>query len=518
MSITLRIYTVTLLLLWTPVSFAQNSINKNKKIYKQAEKHFEQQDFLKAFKLYAKIIASDSSSHLAYYKAGLCLFNMNNSDTSSMFYFVVAKQKIPEAIFYTGRIYHLRNKCEEALQEFHYFKTINKQFVISNKGVDQYIKKCETALKEAGQQENYLVKNMGPSINTKYPEYAPLIWDLNGSLLFTSRRPGSKGNLTDPYGKYFEDIYSSDKVDGKWQTPLPMSNNLNAETHNACVAFSSDGDEIIIYRTDDKQLLGDLYVSHYDSSNWSIPTKLGPEINSKHQEASACFSAYGNIILFSSDRPGGYGGKDLYRAIRFLNGKISLPANLGPSINTDQDEDTPFLDKNDNTLYFSSKGHGSMGEYDIFKAKYDLEKTIWTNVENMGQPLNSTQDDICFVKLRDRNFGYFASRREDGYGDTDLYEVNFDESSKEIIYCKINTNGLNDAELEGLQLSLYNSKTGKREGLYTPNKKYRTSILLVTKGASYQLKAEGKYIATTFKQILIDETAKELTMEVNKKN
>jgi hypothetical protein len=491
------------------------SSRESRRIFRQAEKRFERQDFLKAFHLYGRLIQSDSLNYQAYYKSGLCLFNISNTDTAALAYFIKAKKKVPEAYFYTGRIYHLRNECEKALEEFYYYKTINKGYVISNKGVDTWVKKCELFIKERSLKDNYTVRNLGSPINTPYPEYVPLIWKWNESLVFTSRRKDSKEGQMDPYGKFYEDIYVSAKApDGTWKAAVGLSDSLNTGTHDACVAFSPEGDELIIYRTDEQKTGGDLYTTRFNGSTWSRPIKMGAEINSEYLEASACFSAYGNEIIFSSNRPGGYGGKDLYRVVRFMNGKYSLPKNLGPEINTEEDEDAPFLDRNDNTLYFSSRGHVTIGEYDIFKADYNAETYTWQNVQNFGQPLNSTHDDIYFVKDDNRNAGYFTSRREGGLGDADLYEVNFSESDLVIVYCKLNLPEQDGQAISNLQLTLHKAKTGELAGIWNPSQNYKSIILLAVENERYELRVEGQGIQPLVKSITFIQSNKELRLDL----
>jgi hypothetical protein len=201
-----------------------------------------------------------------------------------------------------------------------------------------------------------------------------------------------------------------------------------------------------------------------------------------------------------------------------MNGKYSLPYNLGPAINTSEDEDAPFIDKNDNTLYFSSKGHNSMGEYDIFKAVQKTDSCNWTNAENMGTPINSTNDDIYFVKQGDDGQAFFTSRRTGGYGDADIYEVNFNESTQLIIYGKINSHKIEDkSELNDIQISVYDEETGKLQGIYKPNKNYMTFILVVLKNKPYKILVEGNHIEPVIKKITFNDSDKEINIDVDKK-
>lgn len=502
----------------TNLSYSQETIQLRKKNLKLADEAFEKADFLTAYNLYSEIIKFDSTDYSLFYKSGICLFSINKTDTNCLRFFNKSKNKIPDSHFFIGRIYHLNGSSKKALVEFHYYKLVNREENISNAEVDKEIKACETALRNDIEKESYIVRNIGNHINTNYSEYVPLFWNVNGSLVFTSRRSDSKGGLKDPYGKFYEDIYISKKTITGWSLPESLSDNVNTSFHDACVAFSPSGNDLIIYRTDEKKTGGDLFISHYDGTKWSTPEKLGSEINSEYLEASACFSSSGNEIIFSSNRPGGFGGKDLYITRKFMNGKYSLPYNLGALINTPEDEDAPFIDKNDNSLYFSSKGHNSMGEYDIFRSEFNAELDRWSEPQNLGVPINSTNDDIYFTKLEDNGKALFSSRREGGFGDADIYEVNLDESSELIIYCKLNVNKTdNNDDLKDVQLSLYDIETGKMEGIFKPNKNYMAFVLLATKDKPYKLIIEGNNIDPIIKKISFTDANKEISIDVYKK-
>jgi tetratricopeptide (TPR) repeat protein len=489
--------------------------NHYKKELKAADLAFEKADYLKAFSLYSDILKQDSSNAEIWYKAGACLLGANKMDTVSRSYFERSKTSIPESHFYLGKMYQLHGHSKKALDELYAFKSLNKEESIENSEVDYWIHACEAAVKEEANRESFIVRNLGAAINSKYPEYVPLVWNVNGSLIFTSRRDDSKGGLKDPYGRYYEDIYIAQKTNEGWSTPSPLSDEINTQTHDACVAVSPSGNELIIYRTDERQTGGDFYLCQFDGTKWLPPQKMGPEINSEYLEASACFSSDGNEIIFSSNRPGGFGGKDLYRIRKFMNGKYSLPYNLGPEINTDQDEDAPYIDAG-NTLYFSSKGHNSIGEYDIFKATFNNESLKWEKVESLGMPINSTNDDIYFIKMEDPNKALFTSRREGGFGDADIYKIDFTESTQVVVYCKVATD-MDKNDLKDLQMSCYDAETGVLEGIYRPNKNYMTMILVMTKDKPYKLIMEGNNIEPVIKKRTFTSEDKEFNMEVSRK-
>lgn len=495
--------------------FAQSVAKPQRKILKKAEKAFEREDFLNAYNNYTEYLKTDTGNYNAIYKSGLCLFNIDKTDTLALSYFQGSKIFVHAAHFYLGRIYQMQGKSEKALGEFYFYNSGKKPAEISDSLLNDCIKKCEEALLSESQKEFLNVKNLGPGINTSFPEYVPLLFD--NKMFFTSRRPGSTGGALDPYGKYYEDVYVSEMINRAWTTPKPLDGKVNTQTHDACVALSPDGRELIFYRTDETLLAGDLYVTTWQNDEWTSPVKLGDEINSEYLETSACFSSNGNEIIFSSNRPGGIGGRDLYRVVRFLNGKYSLPVNLGPSINTEQDEDGPFVDPDNNALYFSSKGHTNMGEYDIFKAEFDAEKNAWKNVMNMGQPVNSANDDIYFFRQKNSSIGYFTSRRAGGFGDADIYEVDFSKSTMIIAYCRLEMPGSESlADLSGVNISLTDLKTGKLVGSYQPNRDYANLILLAVKDHPYQVKIVSDSHQTLTKDVTFNDSNKEVILSLTK--
>ncbi|MBA3663876.1 MAG: PD40 domain-containing protein [Bacteroidetes bacterium] len=508
------IYIILLCVFFSTLGFSQKN-SQYKKELKAANLAYEKADYLNAFNYFSDLIKKDTSDAELWFKAGASLFNMNKMDTSSTYYFEKSKTKIPEAHYYLGKTYQLQGQTRKALDELYHFKSVNKEESIENSEVDKVIRACESNIKEEANKESFIVRNLGSGINSKYPEYVPLVWNVNGSLIFTSRRADSKGGLKDPYGRYYEDIYVAQKTSTGWSKPGPIGDDINTQTHDACVAMSPSGNELIIYRTDEKQTGGDFYLCQFDGTKWSLPQKMGPEINSEYLEASACFSSDGTEIVFSSNRPGGFGGKDLYRIRKFMNGKYSLPFNLGPDINTNEDEDAPFVDK-DNTLYFSSKGHNSIGEYDIFKSAFDAENLKWLEAKTLGVPINSPNDDIYFMKIEDSQKALFTSRREGGFGDADLYQIDFEESSQVIVYCKLNT-VIEKSELKDLVMSCYDAETGQLEGIYRPNKNYMSMILVMTKDKPYKMILEGNMIEPVIKRMTFATGDTEISLEVSKR-
>jgi hypothetical protein len=276
--------------------------------------------------------------------------------------------------------------------------------------------------------KTFTISNVGPVINSEYPDFSPVVSVDGNALFFTSRRirPDSSnlGVIDQAAGLPFENIYVSYKDrSGAWQKPEAL--NIDPPTgHLASVNVSADGQTLFIYRDDDGD--GNLYESHLVGEQWSDPVRMGSDINSRSWETHGALSADGNTFYFISDRPGGSGGRDIYRVVKLPNGEWSKAQNLGSIVNTRFDEDGVFIHPNGRTLYFASKGHNSMGGFDIFTTELGDDGN-WSEPVNIGYPLNTVDDDIFFVTTADGRRGYFSSDKIGGYGEKDIYFVDFPE-------------------------------------------------------------------------------------------
>lgn len=392
---------------------------------KNADLYFESEDYLNAINSYRKVLALNPNHERANLNSAVSRVMLNQLPDSVLINLGrLRNSKVPEVQFYFGKIYHVTRNFDEALACYNRYKAIpEKNRTISNAEVDYYIGCSNNAKIFISQPHRSVIKNAGPVINTSYADYVPLITADESLMYFTSRRDGSTGGLKDPYGNFFEDVYVSAKEGGQWAPPKNVGPPINTNTHDACVALSTDGQQMIIYRTAPDMITGDLYISKMIGIGWSEPQKLGPEINTPYIETSACFSNDTSVMYFSSNKPGGFGGKDIYRIKKLPNGRWSQPFNLGPTINTTRDDDSPFLHPDGVTLYFSSKGHNTMGEYDVFKTVLSEENNQFTVPENLGYPINTVNNDIFFVLNTDGTHGYYSSVKEDTYGSSDIYLI-----------------------------------------------------------------------------------------------
>ncbi|HQQ94618.1 MAG TPA: hypothetical protein PLQ93_08700, partial [Bacteroidia bacterium] len=342
---------------------------KVKMLTREAQAYLDMDDYYMALQYYRQCLAIDPLNERAGTNSAICMQKLAYPVDSTMFLLEnLTNSRQPDANFYLALIKHQQRKFDEAILLLqNYRKLKESKRLITDTEVNYRLGLSLNAKEFMAHPGEAHISNMGEAINSKFDDYVPVV-NLDESLLyFTSKREGSTGDLLNTDRNFFEDVYCSRKVNGVWQKAENVGPPINSETNDACVALSYDGHSMLVYRTSDDQVSGDLYLSRINDKNqWGELQKLGESINSSFVESSACFSTDSSEIFFSSNRPGGFGGKDIYRIKRLPNQDWSWAYNLGPEVNSAQDEDAPFLHPDGRTLFFSSKGHDCMGNYDVF--------------------------------------------------------------------------------------------------------------------------------------------------------
>lgn len=333
-----------------------------------------------------------------------------------------------DAYYHLARCYHLDYQLDEAKKYYQMFiDNSNKKSELIPKAELRIIQ-CDVAKYQVAHPKNVIVRNIEAPVNTTDPEYSPTI-SLDGrSLYFTSRRRWQDSS-TDIYkdpklNQYPEDIFVSYvNDDGTFGEPI-MLDFAQARINEASVSISSDEKKIYVYK--DQDGFGDLYYSDFKNQEFEELFHIkNSDVNTRYWETHCSVTRDGLQMYFVSDRPGGLGGRDIYRIVKLPNGKWSEPINLGPEINTPYDEDCPFIAVDNKTLYFSSNGNTSMGGFDIFMTIRD-ENDVWAPPITLGYPINSTSDDVFYTTTADGLKGYLSSQRKGGMGEKDIYEIQND--------------------------------------------------------------------------------------------
>ncbi len=301
----------------------------------------------------------------------------------------------------------------------------------NNKLIDDlqvHIDQCKNIMSMKNTKNEVEVKSMGSPINSEYSEYCPIITSNENMMVFTYRGPKSLGGKQKlesgvlhkkKLELYFEDIFISKKInDTLWGQPMAQEN-LDTQMHDAAVTLNSDGTEMFVYRNTGKGN-GDLYLSKLKGDKWGKPV-IQMHLNSPEWDGSACFLPNQNKIIISSERKGGYGGKDLYYVERIKDNVWGNVKNLGPIINSKYDEDAPFVTADGKILFFSTNNESSIGGYDIERS--DMINGFWSKPYNLGAPINTKNDDTYFTVRADGKVAYYSSSQKDGDGAQDIYIV-----------------------------------------------------------------------------------------------
>lgn len=435
-----------LLLVFLSISFSDRLIagKEEKKMIKEADRYYEQNNYTKALPLYTKLSALYPEKIDFSFKAGVCYLFKSDEKEKSITYLdkvLNAKPKTEELNFYLGRAYHLNGRFDSAVVFFQKFLT-EKPTKEKKEITEALLENCKNGKELTQNPVPVNIQNIGNTVNTYNSEYAPVLSSDESVLIFTYKGERSTGGLRDKsgapsvFGDYKEDIFITYRVGDNWLTPESIGENINTNGHDGSIAVSADGQKLFIFKSNPDDG-GDIYISNLEGETWSTPVKLKGEVNTQYWEGSISMSSDEKTIYFSSERPGGMGKRDIYIATLQPNGEWGNVKNAGSTINTRFDDDAPFIHPDGKTLHFSSKGHNNIGGYDIFRSELASYGT-WSAPTNLGYPINTTEDDIYYVLSADGKRGYYSSGKSGGYGKQDIYVVDPGNIGKKIVLAMVN--------------------------------------------------------------------------------
>lgn len=396
-----------------------------KRVFVDAEYFLLYEEYKDALPLYLEIQNSHPDNSNINYRIGQCYLNIHNEKSKSIAFFEKAilnvsdkykegyytETKAPrEAFLLYGIALRSIGNLEKAQRAFVTYRSmLNDKDKAEKILVDKEIESIGTAFKMLDNPKNYIFKSVGRNINSRFPEINPLSVSGGNILIFTSLQ------------RFYNAILQSELQSDFWANPINLNSQTMADGDIQTVGLSSNGSILILSRNDNDDY--NLYSSTYDKSRktWTSMSKLPKEINTRSWETFGSLSQNGDSIFFSSNKEGGYGGFDLYLSVKNVTGEWSQPLNLGPEINTPFDETAPFVTENGKRLFFSSKGHDTMGGFDIVFS--NLENKVWGKPNNPGFPLNTFDDDTYFFPIGNGDSGYISRILSDSEGEEDIYLV-----------------------------------------------------------------------------------------------
>jgi len=449
------------------------SNSERRKIFAQAESFFLYEEYELANQLYLLIETPEKMN--IKYKIGVCYLNIPGEKEKSIPYLEEAvktasydsrtklfrENRAPlDAYFFLARAYMINNELEKALKTFitfeeHISQIKSKKGMSNREFIEQQIKACDIAIKLKETPIAFTQSLLSQHFSFGAINENPAVSFDGNSIVYTEKRG------------IINAIFYSKKEGGIWQPPREITAELNAGEDCTSSSLNYDGTELFLYKTDN--YVGNIYSSTLKDGVWTPIKKLNKNINTKFFESHASISADGQKLYFTSNREGGYGGLDIYVSERNASGDWGPAVNLGPTINTLYNEDTPFIIEDGSTLYFSSEGHTSMGGYDIFKSK--LVGNTWLTPENIGYPINTTDDDKFFQPADNGATAYYSMTT--GYKKRDIMYLKFDK-----------VQNLRTLEIDGIYslsdttvyfdknyfIHLVNSETGDTVDIAYPNR------------------------------------------------
>lgn len=382
---------------------------------------------------------ADPTNLKANFDAGYAHLITINKDLAVQYFmrvYAINKDYRFDIEYQIGRAYQFGLEFDKALEFYAKYKeklaanpNTKDKFVVRADVVDRNIYECQNGKEFVASPKNFSIVNIGREINSEWDDFAPVLNEAEDEIVFTSRRrEGNVNENVDLDNKPFEDIFTSKKVNGAWTQAKNIGTSVNTASHDSNLAMSADGKMLLV--CSDKGNGDIFYCERQPDNTWGALKPLPGSINSDYEEKSAAFSRDQKTIYFSSNRPGGFGGIDIYKATKDSKGNWGNIKNLGPVINTEENDDAPFIDYDDKTLYFSSLEHKGMGGYDIFKSVLD-GKDSWSEPENLGYPINTPDNDIFYVHTKDGKRGYYSSVRQDALGYEDIYVITVPDKNQE---------------------------------------------------------------------------------------
>jgi hypothetical protein len=392
-----------------------------------AKEHFSHNNFLFAIPAYKQLLKQEPNNPEYNYKIGICYLYTNINKSLAIPYLETAS-KAPKAekqvLYHLGLAYQYASRFDDAIKTYTEYKTGLKGVELEK--IDHQIESCENGKEYVKHPVNVTFQNLGKEINSEFPDYYPFVTANESFIVFTSRRKDNVGGQVEMDGYYSSDIYMSLPVNDVWTKPKNMGGTVNTRYDESAVGLTPDGQTMLMY-IDHIDSLGNIYSSLSKAGVFQRMKKLNSNVNSDFETAGS-ITPDGNIIFFASKRDEGMGETDIYMSRKLPNGMWAKAQNLGSVVNTKYNEDFPQIAPDGKTLYFSSKGHAGMGDYDLFQSTWNEEENTWTAPKNLGYPINSAGDDRSISFTQDNRVAYISAVREGGFGDLDLYRVKFNDA------------------------------------------------------------------------------------------
>lgn len=415
------------------VAYSQSvhtSSNRAMKVYTDAVREYDFMNLENAENLFKSAVSIDPSFYEAHLMLGDLLARQKRFSEAVLNYRAAVKI---DSLFYKPLFFNLAvaemksGDYQNALVHFRIYLAQNGMSEKNRKVAEANILDCIFAIEAIKNPVPFNPESAGPGINTRDDEYWPSITADGSTLIFTKQQAMPENGAP---AIVQEDFYVSVFSDNLWQNAVNAGFPLNTRQNEGAQSLSSDGRYMYFTACDRSNGIGscDIYFTSKNDGKWSEPVNLKSPVNTRGWESQPSISSDGRTLFFSSNRPGGSGGKDIWMSRLNENSSWSAPENLGPVINTEGDEMSPFIHFDGKTLYFSSDGRTGMGGFDIYRTTLKADST-WTEPRNLGYPINTYNDETGLIIGTDGRKAYFSSVRDKKNG-KDIFHFDLYESAR----------------------------------------------------------------------------------------
>jgi tetratricopeptide (TPR) repeat protein len=389
-----------------------------------------------AFEHYIQAMAYNNSNAELNYKTGIAAIYTDRKEEAAGFFLKALELKSnisDDILLYTGRALQYTGKYEEASEKLkEYLRSDADKNENNSLLAKRFIEECTAAIEITKDTIDIEIINPGANINSSDDDFSPVVTRTGTTLYFASQRSSGKTSGSAVPGRTNENIYFSRLVNGKWSIAAPAGEDLNTDYNESPVYIDSAETSLYIYSGYENG--GDIKVSENRKGDWRSPENPPYPVNTTSSETSIAFSPSGNEIYYvTNDGKDNLGGYDIYFIKKLTDKKWSKPQNAGATVNTEYDEQAVSFSISGDTLWFSSKGHNTMGGYDLFYSVKNQDGT-WKQAVNAGFPLNTPWDELFHSYIGSSSGSFcFASGRSGGFGGFDIYFARWTERPSEVI-------------------------------------------------------------------------------------
>ncbi|MFN4855004.1 MAG: hypothetical protein ACK5JC_11355 [Bacteroidota bacterium] len=472
-----------------------SSLASDGSIPDEAKNLLKAKDYTKALSILLNVAKENKNDLETMNGIGVCYLNIHGDKSKAIPYLEKAsslKKNNWPVLADLAMAYQYGKKYAEAIA---IYENIEKNGDPKYQGMFlqeiEYCKRAELAVKNP---VNVSFTNLGKNINSEYADYFPIVPEYGNLLAFTSRRKGNTGNITDKDGFFTSDIYLADFKNGQFSKAKNAGAKTNTPGDEQVTGCTPDGKTLMVYIDYGGKNFGDLFFCDNGKNNSTGELKnIGENLNTPFFETAGTLNSDGTAVYFASDLPGGYGGRDLYKAIKLPDGNWLEPQNLGPVINTPFNEDFPWISDDGMLLTFSSEGHQSIGGFDLYKATWDTVAKTWKEPENFGYPINTSDDEYNICLSSNRETGYMSCWRPDSEGDWDIYKITFNDlvqPKTTFVYTTIIAGDSIKPNVSGSCL-VTDKINGDTLGIYNPKRNGKFLMILPTGLYDVQVSSPG---------------------------